>query len=218
MATVPRRLSGSDPTAVAGIRPAAEPRQRVCRAREGYAVAGSSDRLVSRSAASLSGHDGLLRGGEVGDASPDGDLPRGWPSIPMAWARTRGNAENAHACALRTAPATQHREVRGRHLGLPHHQERHGQPAVTAGGDRCRRRPWAPTRRRRGPKLRPGPRGAAVPLWACPCRPVILSLAPVEGCTARSLEAASLRDLERRSRSRPLVVAELCAAYAHEAA
>jgi hypothetical protein len=52
----------------------------------------------------------------------------------MAWASTRGNAENAHACALRTAPATQYREVRGRHLGLPHHQERHGQPAVTAGG------------------------------------------------------------------------------------
>src|SRR6266545_7759368 len=79
---------------------------------------------------------------------------------------------------------------------------------------RRRRRPWAPTRRRRGPKLRPGPRGAAVPLWACPSRPVILSLAPRGRLHSPVLEAASLRDLERRSRSRPLVMAELCAAYA----
>jgi len=62
-------------------------------------------------------------------------------------------------------PATQHHEVRGRHLGVPHHQERYGQPAVTAGG--CGAAPAGlalATRTRRGPELRPGPRGAAS-LW-----------------------------------------------------
>jgi len=96
----------------------------------------------------------------------------------MAWASTRGNARNAHACALRTAPATQHREAGGRHLGLPHHQERHGPPAVTARWSGAA--PAGPTLvdpHTTSPKRRPGPRGAAVPRWACPSGPVILGLA-----------------------------------------
>jgi hypothetical protein len=76
-------------------------------------------------------------------------------------------------------PATQHHEVRGRHLGVPHHQERYGQPAVTAGG--CGAAPAGlalATRTRRGPELRPGPRGAAS-LWDLfPAGPSSSTLAP----------------------------------------
>src|SRR6266508_6952733 len=96
----------------------------------------------------------------------------------MAWASTRGNARNAHAY-LRTTPAKQHREVRGRHLGVPHHQERHAQPAVTAGG--CGAAPAdlaLATRTRRGPGRGPGPRGAAS-LWDLfPAGPSSSTLAP----------------------------------------
>src|SRR6266508_6832395 len=107
----------------------------------------------------------------------------------MAWASTRGNARNAHAY-LRTTPAKQHREVRGRHLGVPHHQERHAQPAVTAGG--CGAAPAdlaLATRTRRGPGPRPGPRGAAS-LWACPSRPVILDPRPLAPWKAGSVGPA----------------------------
>ena len=152
----------------------------------------------------------------VGPSRPRADLGGPGAGRPSPWLgpAPEASAENAHACALRTAPATQHREVRGRHLGLPHHQERHGQPAVTAGGSGGAVGPGRPTPRRRGPKLCPRRGGAAVPLGARPSRPRHPRPCSLGGCTARSWRLPPSGSWKRRSRFRPLVVAELCAAYA----
>jgi hypothetical protein len=70
---------------------------------------------------------GLPRSGPILEG-PGADLPSPWlGSAPEA------NARNAHAY-LRTIRRRSITRFGGRHLGLPHHQERYGQPAVTAGG------------------------------------------------------------------------------------
>jgi len=131
----------------------------------------------------------------------------------MAWASTRGNARNAHACALRTAPATQHREVGG------------GTSACHVTKNGMASRPLRLEVWRR--PVRPGawrPAHDVVPSWVTrsshavlglpPAGPLSPALGPRKAPPPGPWRLPPTGIWKRRSQSRPLVMAELCAAYA----
>jgi hypothetical protein len=105
--------------------------------------------------------------------------PRGRPSIPMAWASTRGKRQER---AARLVDGPDEAALRGSgeesrlatitKNGMPGRPLRLDGPALPG-------RPALPGCTRRGPGPRPGPRGAAS-LWGLyPSRPVILDPCPL---------------------------------------
>jgi hypothetical protein len=123
--------------------------------------------------------------------TPSAASPHGWAfNAPGRYWRAPGLTLHPHglgqhprqrqerARAPADDPATQHHEVRGRHLGLPHHQERYGQPAVTAGGCGRPGRSCAGDPHTTWPRASPGATRSGVALGPVPSRPSSSTLAP----------------------------------------
>jgi hypothetical protein len=110
--------------------------------------------------------------------APDIGGPRGRPSIPMAWASTRGKRQERARAPCGRPRRSSIARFGGGISACHHHQERHARPAVTARRSGAARSACAARLHTTWPRASPGATRSGVALGLFPAGPSSSTLAP----------------------------------------